>query len=77
MTSKPADGRGPGQPPVLVTWRGETRSWYDWAEHLGLDRDKGATTLRKRLRNGWDLDRVFKTPVRRWSSSTHRRDDDE
>ncbi len=49
-----------------ITWKGQTRTWADWAEHLGLDREGGAAVLRKRERLGWKLDAIFTLPIRRW-----------
>lgn len=48
----------PGRP---VTWQGETRPLYEWAEILAIPE----RTLRYRIDN-WDLDRAMTQPLRTW-----------
>jgi hypothetical protein len=43
-----------------LTYQNETLCVTDWAERLGLNR----TTIRKRLRFGWSVERTLSTPVK-------------
>lgn len=44
---------------VRLTWRGETRTIAEWADHIGLPRN----TLNVRLLRGWSTQRALLTPV--------------
>jgi hypothetical protein len=44
----------------MITYHGETRSLVEWAEHLGIPRQR----LHNRIFRGWDIDRVFQQPYR-------------
>lgn len=44
----------------LISFRGETRSLIEWAEHLGVSRNK----LHNRIFRGWDIERAFTQPYR-------------
>lgn len=45
---------------INITYHGVTRCLSDWAATFGIN----VTTLRLRIRNGWDIERAFTTPVR-------------
>ena len=46
----------------LITFRGETRSVTQWANHLDMDR----YTLVQRLNMGWSVEKAFLTEVRQY-----------
>ena len=63
-------------PATTVTWNGMTKTWIEWARWMGLeDVEKGAATLRKRLKLGWSYEKIFTTPVRRWTTYAEENDE--
>lgn len=42
----------------LITYNGETKSLVEWADHLGISRQK----LHNRIFRGWDTERAFNQP---------------
>lgn len=42
----------------LITYNGETRSLVEWAEHLGIPRQR----LHNRIYRGWPIERALTTP---------------
>jgi hypothetical protein len=46
---------------ILITMDGETRVFADWAEHYGIS----WSTVKVRLKNGWETERAFKVPTRK------------
>lgn len=50
---------------VLVTYRGETLPVCDWAPKLGMPE----ALLRRRLKDGWDMERAVATPAGRYVRS--------
>ena len=44
----------------LVTYNGKTHTITEWAQIVGIKQP----TLRKRLRNGWSIERALTTPLR-------------
>lgn len=47
-----------------ITFEGKTRTITQWAEVLDIPRE----TLRRRLQNGWSVERALTSSVHRWSS---------
>lgn len=46
---------------ILLTWRGTTKCLAKWAQYLNI----GESTLRKRHRLGWPVDRILNEPISR------------
>lgn len=46
---------------VILTYRGETMTAQEWAEKLGI----APKTFRKRLYDGWSVERAIETPLRK------------
>lgn len=44
----------------FITYNGETKTLKQWAEYLEIN----YTTLKERIRNGWDIETAFLKPVR-------------
>lgn len=44
----------------VLTWRGRSLCLTDWAAHLGVS----TGLLRRRLRNGWSVQKTLETPAR-------------
>ncbi len=45
---------------VLLTYKGETLNYIDWARRLGVSH----TTLRHRFNKGWSVEKTFETPFK-------------
>lgn len=43
-----------------LTFRGETKTISEWADHMGIAQD----TLKRRIYKGWSIERALTTPVR-------------
>lgn len=48
-----------------ITYEGETKTLFEWAEIKGIRPE----IIRDRLRNGWDVERVFTQKVRKHHGS--------
>lgn len=46
---------------LYITWSNETRVITDWAKELKIN----INTLKNRIKKGWDLNKVFTTPVKK------------
>jgi hypothetical protein len=52
----------------MLTFQGKTQSVAMWSRETGINQD----TLKKRLRLGWDTEKLLTTPVNSKMSSHHR-----
>ena len=46
--------------PVLITYNGKTQTLTQWSKETGIY----INTLRSRYSSGWDVESIFKTPVK-------------
>jgi hypothetical protein len=49
----------------ILTYNGESLCVSEWAERLGINQ----VTIRGRLRSGWDVERIFTHPVKKYNYS--------
>lgn len=55
-----AHPHAPRTPAKLVTFEGRTHTILEWSREFGIQKD----VLSARIRNGWDVEKALKTPVR-------------
>ena len=46
----------------FITYKNETKTMMEWSRLLGIN----YSTIRQRVRQGWDVDKVFEAPIGRW-----------